>query len=163
MSIFDDITFDNGGESARELLKKLGGADELSVVLRGHLYVESAINELFARAVPGSEHIIAELGFFEKCKALRNMNLIDAKRRTLLMNLGKLRNEFAHDLNKKINDSDADRLISALDSSHQEWIASISAYQKEAGTSGNLVRLAIVCLWMDFEYDLLPAASLKVR
>ncbi len=88
-------------EISKALIDK--NTDELGLVVRSHLYIESLLNELLSELIPFSEHLDQmHLKYSDKVKLACAMGL-DAELKPMLLSLGSLRNKFSHNINTKID------------------------------------------------------------
>jgi len=83
----------------------------LVAVLRGHLYVEGAIEQLLLAEVPGSEVLLHRLPFFRKLKAAKKLGIVSAECANAAKALSEVRNGFAHDFGAR--GSERERTIAA--------------------------------------------------
>lgn len=87
----------------------------LVVVLRGHLYVEGAIEELMLAKVPGSEAFLTVLQFARKLDVAMELGVVTPECAQAVRALNKIRNDFAHDLEREdLSAADDRRMKGAL-------------------------------------------------
>jgi hypothetical protein len=90
--------------------------DPLIVTIRTHLYAETLLERLICFGLPRG-HKITESNSFSFSQKLLIVESLDILADTLissLKNLNKLRNQCAHELDKKISDTDITRIGSPL-------------------------------------------------
>ena len=81
-----------------ELLSVVNGTDVLSVVVRGHQFVEAAVNAMISEALPAPHEVeIGRLTFALKVDLAISLRLLRPDSRPLFMAITKVRNRFAHD------------------------------------------------------------------
>lgn len=108
------------GFTIDEFMEVLNGEDELGAVIRAHIHIEALLLELLGLLVKDEE-------------ALRKLNLEFSQSVDLAIALGlgpehakglrafgKLRNEFAHDLNSKLSDTRINNLYESLSAADKE-------------------------------------------
>jgi hypothetical protein len=106
---------------SKEFTKALLGEDELGVIIRSHIYIESEIDEYLRLALRD----YAQLGRLEYSTKVR-IALACGLRKELkgpLNALGSLRNKFAHELGKAITASVAGDFYSTFGKAEKEAIA----------------------------------------
>ena len=89
----------------------------LVVVLRGHLYVEAAINTLILAKVPGFEPYLesTQFGFARKVEVATALGVLAPECAKGVWALNKIRNNFAHDLKREdLTKADDGRMKGAL-------------------------------------------------
>ena len=89
----------------------------LVVVLRGHLYVEAAIEALMLAKVPGCEPFLDALhfGFARKLEVATVLGVVTPECAKGVWALNKIRNDFAHDLKREdLTKADDGRMKGAL-------------------------------------------------
>lgn len=91
----------------------LNNSDPLSIILKTHLYIESCLNEIFKMNLPCPRHIL-EKSFSQKLDIFEALNLgcppanglVEKKLRLI----NKIRNSFAHNLNKSLSTTEIGQL-----------------------------------------------------
>lgn len=87
------------------------------VIVRGHLYCESALAELLRKNLKRPEELsIDRLEFQAKVNLCSAMGLVDLTLKPGLTQLGKLRNKYVHQLDYEATESDLTDLVNALKS-----------------------------------------------
>jgi hypothetical protein len=95
-------------------LKALLAEDEVGCVIRSHLYVEAQVDRYLSLAVIQSEYLEKlDLNYSRKIDFLCCLGF-DVGFRAPLKRLGKLRNDFAHDLSSSLSQKVVNELFSAL-------------------------------------------------
>jgi hypothetical protein len=79
--------------------------DDLGAIIRGHLYAETALNELLRKNLRHSS-VARKFTFDQKADLVRALGLVSHQMRIMLRQLGVLRNRFAHNLNYILNEQD---------------------------------------------------------
>ena len=121
-----------------EFLNALFGEDDLGVVVRTHIYLESAVNALLdiLILVP---HELPRLRYEQKLKLCCSMGM-DKTLFPPLKALGDLRNSFGHNIDTELTQGALDRLLASVSPADRESI--ISAYNTtRATTNENLPEL----------------------
>ena len=121
--------------------------DDLIAVLRGHLYVESAVNDLLAILFPGADVLIGDLTYEQKVRRLRKATSVPSMLGTLLKALGELRNSFAHSLERRLTQADDGRFSQPLDSQTRQEVSTLIARGAFPDQAGSSVRAAIIVLY----------------
>jgi hypothetical protein len=89
--------------------------DPLSLVIRGHIYIESALIKLMEQGVPRPEAIdFARLNFPTKINLAVALGLLSEEEKPGYLALNKLRNKLAHDVEIEVGSDDEDALLRAL-------------------------------------------------
>jgi hypothetical protein len=98
-----------------QFLKHLNAEDELGALIRGHLYIEAALIKLVEHAlnVPGAFNV-ARLDFPRKVELAIALGVLEEFQKPALLQLNRLRNKFAHDVEATISPQDESELISNL-------------------------------------------------
>lgn len=95
-------------------LKALLAEDEVGCVIRSHLYVEAQVDKYLSLAVVEPEYLEKlDLNYARKIDLLCCLGF-DAGFRASLKRLGKLRNDFAHDLSSSLTQQVVNELYSSL-------------------------------------------------
>lgn len=90
--------------------------DPVTLVLRTHLYAENMLERVIVARLPRGDKMIetGSLTFFQKLVLVDAFDCLEDSIISSLRQLNKLRNQCAHELNRKIVDSDITRLGSPL-------------------------------------------------
>lgn len=95
-------------------LKALLAEDEVGCVIRSHLYVEAQVDRYLSLAIVQPEYLDKlDLNYSRKIDLLCCLGF-DTEFRAPLKRLGKLRNDFAHDLSSSLSQQAVSELYSAL-------------------------------------------------
>ena len=101
-------------ESEDNLIKALMGEDELGVVVRSHVIIESLILRLLELLIPCQEHLEnLRLGYRQKVDLVLAMGL-KPQYGAPLKQFGKIRNDFAHKLDTIITSRHVNDLYGAM-------------------------------------------------
>ncbi|MCD9481559.1 hypothetical protein [Photobacterium phosphoreum] len=88
--------------------------DDLGAVIRVHLHIESFVNEIIQALVPYPDELKPiRLDYFGKVNLLGALGVEPANLKVLLT-LGKMRNNFAHNLNYQLDSSNVKNLYESL-------------------------------------------------
>lgn len=137
-----------GTDPGMEGLKEaLDGEDALGIVVRCHLYLESALNELLRYVIPRYE-TMDRLPFSRKVALAYELTLIDQQLKSGLRALAALRNKYSHQIKYTISEDDIARVCNGL----PRWAALLShstmeSYLGSATRNGDS-RLALAVLAM---------------
>jgi len=102
-------------EMPKDLSDALLGEDELGLAIRSHLYVENLLDELLAQLIPFPNlYEEMHLNYAGKVKLACDMGL-DPSYKSMLLALGDIRNKFAHNLDKSIDEEMVKDLHSKVD------------------------------------------------
>ena len=88
--------------------------DDLGMVLRSHLALEVVLNRIFDEATPAASHDLDRLSFMLKVDVSIALRKVDAYSRPSFAIVNRIRNRFAHDLDAKITDAEADELVNSF-------------------------------------------------
>lgn len=104
----DELYFQSEKES-RDFYNKniLGSKDELSIVLKIHLYLEFNMDKLLSLAIPAPKEIL-KMKFSDKLKILESINFhpIDENIIKKIKVVNTIRNKFSHKLDYKLTNED---------------------------------------------------------
>jgi hypothetical protein len=118
-------------------LKALLAEDEVGCVVRSHLYVEAQVDRYLGLVVVESKYLTdLDLSYAKKIDLLCCLGF-DAQFRGALKRLGKLRNNFAHDLSSRLTQQSVSDLYNALpDFGRKATHISIGLLYQALGKSG---------------------------
>lgn len=103
------VSFDEVREAFN---KHLDSEDVLSVVLRGHLWIEKALNGLLTRSFAHPEAMNgARFSFAQKVTMARAVGQLSADETAAILRLNKLRNRLAHQVEAELDARDESELI----------------------------------------------------
>jgi hypothetical protein len=88
-----------------QLLQCVRSRDELTLVVRGHLCLEAALNLLLAHAVPEGLDHLEYLGFAGKVDLAIAMGQVPMQLREAWLGVNKIRNRFAHNLDATLDEA----------------------------------------------------------
>jgi hypothetical protein len=95
------------------------GADELTVVLKGHLFLEQILNEIIILTIPKPQYIL-DKKFYDKLKIFEALGLAPSNELIeKLLAINTLRNKYSHNLNYKCADKDIQTIVKGLGTSYQ--------------------------------------------
>ena len=90
-------------------------ANELTMVLKSHLFVENCLDKFFLLAIPKPKHILRK-SFYDKVMIFDALNYSpDKELITKLLAINTLRNKYAHNLNYKLKLKDIKSLLEGVD------------------------------------------------
>lgn len=129
------------------------------VVVRGHLYCESALAELLAKNLKHPDELsIDRLEFQAKVNLCSAMGLFNLSLKPGLTQLGKLRNKYVHQLDYEATESDLADLVNALKSTigmpAQYYLRRSVEYPKG-------FRRCVIALWLPLEMYCAPKGEAK--
>ena len=105
----------------QEFLDALFGEDDLGVVVRTHIYIESAVNALLDQLIPISSQL-PRLRYEQKLKLCCAMGM-DKTLYLPLKELGDLRNSFGHNINTKLTSEACAKLLATVSKDDLDSIA----------------------------------------
>jgi len=136
-----------GTEINSAFVKALLAEDEVGCVIRSHLYVEAQIDRYLGLAVVEPKHLTdLDLSYAKKVELLCCLGF-DPEFRGALKRIGKLRNEFAHDLSSCLTQQAVNDLYNALP----------DFGRKAVHVSVDLLHQALGAAGQSPNYDALPA------
>lgn len=113
------------------------GEDELGVVVRGHIVIEQELIEFIEMNLVNKSYLNAmSLDYSQRVKLAMALGLSQEKG-PALQAIGKLRNAFAHNIEKGISDEDAKNIYKSL--GEEAMIVTNRAYEKMPEKSSNYV------------------------
>jgi hypothetical protein len=97
--------------------------DAVMLLLRGHLYSENLLERLINFGLPRGDKLMesANLSYNQKLLLVEALDFLPDTIASSLRNLNKLRNQCAHQLNKKITEADITRVGSSLGKEFTEY------------------------------------------
>tara|TARA_R110000787_G_scaffold218812_1_gene327501 strand:- start:72 stop:557 length:486 start_codon:yes stop_codon:yes gene_type:complete len=120
-------------EMPEELSSALIGEDELGLAIRSHLYIENLLDELLRTLIPFPDHYDEmNLTYALKVKLACAMGL-DPELKSMLLVLGSIRNQFSHNLNKRIDETMVKDLHSKVAAKVREDMPWILAQLRDDG------------------------------
>ena len=112
----------------RKFLDDTRGENQLEVVIRGHLYVESELDNLLKLKLKEPRFLFENSFMFNsKLKTALALGLIKGEEKSAYSKLNKLRNDFAHNLNYELTEKDFNDIFSGLSSGRREEYDIITA------------------------------------
>jgi len=121
----------------KELLSSVTGKDDLGVVIRSHIVIESYLNQLIESHMVNVDHFKKlHLKFHDLVKLAIALGL-NPRFESFLNSLGTLRNDFAHNLRSSINKQDANNLYQNSNEADKKVFQ--TSFQKAKKTFGNEV------------------------
>jgi len=95
--------------------------EPLIAVLRGQMFIEAAVEDLIGIAVKNADYLLAEMDFYSKVRAAKSMGMLYRRDETALQAVAKLRNEFAHDIQRRtLTEEDDKAMVVALKGEYRE-------------------------------------------
>jgi len=110
------------GSTIEDFIKVLNSEDELGAVIRAHIHIEALLLELL-RLLVKDEGALRKLNLeFSQSVDLAIALGLGPEHAKGLRAFGKLRNEFAHDLNSRLSDNRINNLYMSLSTADKEVI-----------------------------------------
>jgi hypothetical protein len=104
----------NTTEINNAFLTTLLAEDEVGRVIRSHLYVEIQINRYLELAVVETSYLKEmDLSYSKKIDLIISLGF-DSKFRAALKKLGKIRNDFAHNISAKLNNDNVNEIYNLM-------------------------------------------------
>lgn len=96
--------------------------EPLIAVLRGQMFVEVAVEDIIrVVATTQADYLFAEMGFYSKVRAAKNMGLLNKNDDTALQAVAWIRNQFAHRLNRELLTADDDaKMLAAMKGDYRD-------------------------------------------
>jgi len=139
---------DSVQENIEVFTKKIFSNDPLTMVVRAHLYIESALVTLIQAYM---EHDILEtdrLSFPSKLQLCIGLGLISEGEQDVLIRLNRIRNRFVHNLDAQLTKKDAYRLMDDLPKKEQEQVkASLQKLGVPYGTHMETISMVFIVLY----------------
>lgn len=106
-------------------LDSLDGEDELGIVIRSHIHVEQYLNSLIVKLNVNDKYLDKmELTYFQTVQLAIGLGL-DPRFESALYKLGKLRNDFAHNIRGNLTEDDAKSLYQCLSGSEKNTLQNL--------------------------------------
>ena len=97
--------FEINDPHSEDFRSALGAEDELGVVIRTHIYVESELNTLIQRLIPFPEFLTPmEMDYFQRVHLTIALGLKEEMKSPLIA-LGTLRNKFSHNIGTSLSEN----------------------------------------------------------
>ncbi len=128
--------------------------DHLQVVIRCHLVIEHFLVKIIEIKLPNPKEFQTDsLNFRQKVELAIALNGINKGKKGILLSLNKLRNRYAHDIEKRITEKEITELEGTLSSQEKEVLVSMRYYDKQVvGKLGGLFLLNYAYLAEQYEY-----------
>jgi hypothetical protein len=115
------------------ILDLVNFGDELQVAIRCHLAIEHhLINVIESELKYPNEFSTSKLNFRQKVELAIALGKIDKGMKGTFLSINKLRNQFAHDMHKKITEQEMDELYSTLNSQSREALGKTNYSEGDA-------------------------------
>ena len=106
-----------------EFHEALSSQDHLGMVIRGHLHVEHWVERFLETSMPYYEKYAKDIDADYQLKVLLCCAMgLSPELKAPLLNVGALRNRFAHRPNYKLSASDVNDLYASLSGTHQQHL-----------------------------------------
>jgi len=136
-------------DPAQEIVALLSSEDELGCVLRGHIHVESYIEEFIRRHLKEPDYFKnMRLEYHQKIDLALALGL-DELFKSPLRFLGNLRNDFAHKLDTKLGKQEVKNFYSSFSAEAKELIH--STIQKTNKSLSKQTGKVVKNEWTDFD------------
>ena len=124
------------------------------VVVRGHLYCESALAEVLRKHLQRPEEIqIDRLEFQAKVNLCSALGALALELKPGLTQLGKLRNKYVHQLDYKATENDQTDLVNSLKSTIG---MPAQFYLRRVRNFPSALRRCVIALWLPLEMHCVP-------
>lgn len=127
-----------------EFLETLTASDDVTLVIRGHLVLESFLNRLLVLTAPAACEELDRLRFPQKLDVLIALGAIAAEARPAWRQVNGLRNRFAHDLDARLTQEEADDLLNCMPQLMRKEIRSQRVELDKRGWDGHRTPRALV-------------------
>lgn len=128
--------------------EKIFSPDPLTMVVKAHLYIESALVALIQVYM---EHDVLEtdrLSFRSKVQLCIGLGLLDASEENVLNSLNLIRNRFVHNLDVKLERKDAYKLMNALKVEERQQVnASLNVLGIKESTHMETIAVVFIVLY----------------
>lgn len=124
------------------------GADMLSMVIRGHLYLEHALIQMLVEAmVAPNEALVRRMNFPTKLDMCIALGLLHSDWREPVARVNEMRNRVAHRLNMQFSNAEKDALFGMFPPLVQKMtMDEVSVKDKSQLTWGNILRVFPVAM-----------------
>jgi hypothetical protein len=96
-----------------DFINAISSSEILVVILKGHLYIESALLELLSEVINIKE-IESDMSFKQKLDLARSLNLISKDTYCPINKFNKIRNQYSHNVNYVFEEKEYNDLLSTL-------------------------------------------------
>ena len=135
---------------------------ELVVVLRGHLYLERAIFALLCKSEPGRVDHFKGMTFSQKVTALQPKGLVPDEAIKGIRAINRIRNEFAHQLERTDLTADDDRNVEATLTGPLAPMIAWMVRDEPFPLQGGRVRMGLIVLYTILrKADGVPVRTIK--
>lgn len=127
-----------------QFLETLAAPDDVTLIIRGHLLLESFLNRLLALTVPAECEELDRLRFPQKLDVLIALEAIPIDARPSWRYVNAIRNRIAHDLDAELTQKDADDLLNGMPTLIRDEIRSQRVELDKRGWDGHRTPRALV-------------------
>ncbi|MXR69833.1 hypothetical protein GNT65_14315 [Shewanella sp. JBTF-M18] len=133
--------------------------DDLQIVMRCHLVIEHYLVRIIELKLPKSDEFsIDRINFRQKVELAIALEGIFKEQKGLLLYINKLRNKYAHDMDKEITDIEIKEMESAMTDGEKEKLAETGYYNKcKVGKLGGIFLMLYAYLTAEYEHHLKKA------
>lgn len=104
-------------------IAKIFADDSLTMVVKAHLYIESALSKLIETYLENPKALdLGRMPFSQKVQLGISLGLIQGGERKALVDLNRIRNRFVHDLEAELDEDDASGLLAELSPNDQRRV-----------------------------------------
>jgi hypothetical protein len=105
-----------------ELIKDITNQNIPQIVLKGHLHIERALENIIRESFERPNLLLTEKSMFSnKLSLVSALGIVPHEYTVALKYFNKIRNKFSHDLEFKFEEEELDQLINRLDSKTKEF------------------------------------------
>lgn len=151
------MALDDDGD-ARRLISfittVLAGEAERDYVIRGHLYIEHELTQLVSLAVPYPKALQKpRMSFDHKVALAVALGCVDPSERGAFELLDRIRNQFAHKLDRELTDKDGHDLVNALGPEAREAYDELTSAIPPDAPPINKLKRAIGGMWVTLGHE----------
>jgi hypothetical protein len=124
------------------------GADMLSMVIRGHLYLEHALIQMLVEAMTKpNETLVRRMNFPTKLDLCIALDLLNEEWKVSVNKVNEMRNRVAHRLDTQFSDAEKDELFNSFPASVQQMtLDEVGATDKSQLRWGNVLRVLPIAM-----------------
>jgi hypothetical protein len=128
--------------------KAMKGSDMLSMVIRGHLYLEHALIQMLMDAMPRpNENLVRRMNFPTKLDMCIALGLLREEWRAPVGKVNEIRNKLAHRLDIQFSDAEKDELFNTFPADVRKMtLEEVGATEKSQLGWGNVLRVLPIAM-----------------
>jgi hypothetical protein len=123
--------------------------DYLKVILKGHLYIEQELNLLLNKNLKYPQHLDKRMDFMTKVSLVFALGAVDELEKNVIVNINKIRNKYAHQINFELTDEYfQEKIYNAFSpTTRQTFTNFLSSFKHDAEKLIRRLKVALFTVW----------------